>query len=50
MGFTITGNETLLFITTDASNFQFIGLFGSLVRKKKVAKCVYKMDYLALLW
>lgn len=23
MGFTITGNETLLFITTDASKFEF---------------------------
>ena len=26
MGFTITGNETLLFITTDASKFPFIRL------------------------
>ena len=25
MGFTITGNETLLFITTDGSKFEFIG-------------------------
>ena len=26
MGFTITGNETHLFITTDAGKFGFIGL------------------------
>ena len=30
MGFTITGNETLLFITTDASKFGFTGRYNLL--------------------
>jgi len=40
MGFTITGNETLLFITTDAS--KVIPIYrspGSLAGEKTVTKC-----------
>ena len=35
MGFTITGNETLLFITTDASKFVFISQIQGLNNNKR---------------